>query len=681
MNDRSAADLSSKGDGRFLEALIGPVPVLFAPDVDPLTWFRNADPWTRCTITGCEGAVVPETAVCLLHASPTVRADHIAEWHKAPERSLDLRGSVVGPALFADLFDSVAGRHVQLQLDFATVAGGEFEALSFGPGTSFVGAVFEDKMLFSDTRFANDVGFTGATFRESVVFSGCTFGNASSLNQVSFHQASAFRHCEFGHEASFANSVFHDWVAFSRCRFGDEALFRDARFLGSAYFNSAELGDGASFSRAHFSADAYFDAARFKADADLADITFAGAAVFTGTEFGAGASFGGTEFSETANLNGAVFGPDADFEGMLLHEGALLLDVRMGEMAAVGPIINVHPRYPVRLDRSTFATGSAIDVATKRLSCREVSLAPGTLLRIRWAEVDATGADLQAVTVAELQAEMVPLSPLPEWTRMLDPRPRVVSLTRANTAQTTLMDVDLRACRFAGVRNLDGIRLEGSTFFAPPPQRKGLLRWSQRETLAEEHEWRAGKYVGGGWHTPATRTAPLALYGPINYFGEKKYLPPEKISPRRLAALYRSLRKAREDAKDEPGAADFYYGEMEMRRHDQTRPRVERFILFFYWAMSGYGLRASRALLALAAIIGLSSALVVGFGLAPTQPGTSAAALDWIDVVWVSLEAATFRSPSSGLNEVGNRILIVVRFLGPVLLALAVLSVRGRAKR
>jgi hypothetical protein len=32
-----------------------------------------------------------------------------------------------------------------------------------------------------------------------------------------------------------------------------------------------------------------------------------------------------------------------------------------------------------------------------------------------------------------------------------------------------------------------------------------------------------------------------------------------------IAGLYRALRKGREDARDEPGAADFYYGEMEMR--------------------------------------------------------------------------------------------------------------------
>ena len=38
------------------------------------------------------------------------------------------------------------------------------------------------------------------------------------------------------------------------------------------------------------------------------------------------------------------------------------------------------------------------------------------------------------------------------------------------------------------------------------------------------------------------------------------------LEPGQIAGLYRALRKGHEDAKDEPGAADFYYGEMEMRR-------------------------------------------------------------------------------------------------------------------
>lgn len=60
--------------------------------------------------------------------------------------------------------------------------------------------------------------------------------------------------------------------------------------------------------------------------------------------------------------------------------------------------------------------------------------------------------------------------------------------------------------------------------------------------------------------------------------------------------MYRQLRKAREDSKDEPGAADFYYGEMEMRRRQLRYRRAERWLLQAYWSLSGYGLRAARAL-------------------------------------------------------------------------------------
>lgn len=65
--------------------------------------------------------------------------------------------------------------------------------------------------------------------------------------------------------------------------------------------------------------------------------------------------------------------------------------------------------------------------------------------------------------------------------------------------------------------------------------------------------------------------------------------------PRSIGSIYRALRRRPEDSKDEPGAADFYSGGMEMRR----AARPERIILWLYRLVSGYGLRASRALGAL----------------------------------------------------------------------------------
>jgi hypothetical protein len=87
------------------------------------------------------------------------------------------------------------------------------------------------------------------------------------------------------------------------------------------------------------------------------------------------------------------------------------------------------------------------------------------------------------------------------------------------------------------------------------------------------------------------------------------------VNPERLAVLYRSLRKAFEDAKNEAGAGDFYYGEMEARRHAPSSGRLERAVLTVYWMISGYGQRASRALGGLVVLIGLLFVLLTQFGL------------------------------------------------------------------
>jgi hypothetical protein len=107
---------------------------------------------------------------------------------------------------------------------------------------------------------------------------------------------------------------------------------------------------------------------------------------------------------------------------------------------------------------------------------------------------------------------------------------------------------------------------------------------------------------------------------------------------------------SREHAKDEPGATDFYYGETEMRRHargqadsseGEARGRVDRGGLAAYWLVSGYGLRAWRALAWLAGMtVAFAFAFhVVGF-IVPPQPAT----------FWTSLlihSAPPFPSPTA----------------------------------
>lgn len=192
--------------------------------------------------------------------------------------------------------------------------------------------------------------------------------------------------------------------------------------------------------------------------------------------------------------------------------------------------------------------------------------------------------------------------------------------------------------------------------------------------------------------------------------------------PAAIAGTYRSLRKALEDSKDEPGAADFYYGEMEMRRLAAPIESSERWLLTLYWAASGYGLRASRAVMALLAVVVIaggifsSSAVVdkppvqtsaaVSAGPsasgheqsklpAPQTPSTSpssAAARPLIDpnnAMWpwlfASQEAVALFRPAGTVGVtligVGPYVALTLRILGPILLALAVLAIRNRTKR
>jgi len=279
--------------------------------------------------------------------------------------------------------------------------------------------------------------------------------------------------------------------------------------------------------------------------------------------------------------------------------------------------------------------------------------------------VDLSEADCSAPTVlappsgADLEGLAVPT----EWGA--DTRPRLESLRGADVAGLACNDVDLTGCRFAGAHHLDALRMDGATGFAGPPRPRRWppsrwRRWSSRGVLAEERQWRATRPRWHGWQPPS----PL-----------EPGKPDEPVSPARVAGLYRALRKAREDAKDEPGAADFYYGEMEMRRHDPDRPRAERWILHAYWALAGYGLRASRAFTALAVVVAAGAIVLWTVGLGPALAGQPPAEpLSFADMVLYTIATASPVGASPlgrTLTSTGEAIRIALRFTGPVLLGFA----------
>jgi hypothetical protein len=265
-------------------------------------------------------------------------------------------------------------------------------------------------------------------------------------------------------------------------------------------------------------------------------------------------------------------------------------------------------------------------------------------------------------------------------------------LRGVDVAGLTLSELDLTACLFQGAHHLDQLRIEGARPFADTPGAWRLYlgrwratvwrRWLRRQTLAEEHHWRSAptspsasdnwlRLIRPAWHGPARQTPPWVV--------ERTGQQVQQLTPDRLAVLYRALRKAQEDNKNEPGAADFYYGEMEMRRLDQHTPFAERLILWLYWLVSGYGLRGLRALIGLVAVVvGLAGLLqAIGFnGGDPRFRDT---------LIYAAQSTLSITSGNKTLIEhvswAGEVMRIVLRLVGPLLLGLALLSVRNRVKR
>ena len=375
-------------------------------------------------------------------------------------------------------------------------------------------------------------------------------------------------------------------------------------------------------------------------------------------------------------------------------------------------------RKSLVLDEAVFHERAQIEVSAAAVCCHHARFLAGVQLRIRWAQVVLDDADLAGPSIltgvppfpnldeSRWAHALERLLPEPHFKPELRARPRLLSLRRADVAGLTVASVDLRACWFVGAHHLDRLRIgeEASLGYSPRS-----WRWTTRLAIAEERYWRVHPH-GDGTTLPddyATNAVDgrsgaagrnyddydIDWCGPANR--PPAWLAMEPPSPLQIAVVYRALRKGREDSRDEPGAADFYYGEMEMRRHDkraqakrERRARhyghwaaatTERAVLWLYWLTSGYGLRAWRAMAALAVVIGLVG---IGFSRVGFHHSHPSQVASWLYAVQaaVSLEGKA-RQLSGQLTLPGELLRVGLRLTGPVLLGLAVLSIRGRVKR
>jgi hypothetical protein len=101
-------------------------------------------------------------------------------------------------------------------------------------------------------------------------------------------------------------------------------------------------------------------------------------------------------------------------------------------------------------------------------------------------------------------------------------------------------------------------------------------------------------------------------------------------------------------------------------------------LLLAYWLVSGYGLRGLRALVSLGVLMIALSVLFQDFGFKDTNPSL------WTSIVYTTQTMFSIQTTNPSLQMLyasGGAFRIILRISGPVLLGLALLSIRNRVKR
>ncbi|MEU6339305.1 pentapeptide repeat-containing protein [Streptomyces cellulosae] len=684
---------------------------------------------------GCPGIQAPPFTACLAHLTAPQQNQHLATLE--PGSDCDYRGTSFTNDLLTQLKNCLAEtgpsgvcRYRFGVANFSHTSFDEDADLShseFGAGSSFEGARFGRRTNFHETSFSGEAIFAKALFGpaisfEAAIFDGeahfdeAEFDDAAQFHNASFSRGAVFRATKFGEAAWFEEATFRGraWftgatfendATFARSTFGDKAFFFEAKFGDQCSFERATFGNEPTFSEVIFGKAATFEGATFGNKATFIQATFGDDTTFEGATFGNEANFGDAMFGASFYLDKAVFGDkasfhDATFEGALHLAGTVFLGdisfmaARMAGADFIGPILS---KGAIDLGQAIFEVPVTIYAAARRVDCWRTRWRQTASLGLRYAEIDLTESVCEfPLTVAASPTQfLVDLSTPFDETPLLsglapgaperEPTVYVDSISGIDATYLVLNGVDMSECLINGAIHLDQMRLTGDYRLATSPNG---LRYTKRDVLAEEQHWRARNGYHG-WTSPA------------GWDGDP-------LTPATIAPLYRQLRKGMEDSKDEPGAADFYYGEMEMRRKDRTRPLGERTLLNLYWALSGHGLRATRALAWFALTVAATLFIMTGWGIAKTDPkpettrqvvnGKVVYVTDNPDPVnptdgqrftskrfekslRVVINSVVFRSSGQNLTTTGTYVEMVSRLTEPILLGFAALAIRGRVKR
>jgi uncharacterized protein YjbI with pentapeptide repeats len=431
--------------------------------------------------------------------------------------------------------------------------------------------------------------------------------------------------------------------------------------------------------KVHFSArHGFFDGgsincngSTFYEDVDLSFLTV------DRTSFG----FEGCTFERAVNLDGftgAIHLNKSNFRGnitcrnskaFLIMNGSEFhgaLDLTQSELVGLhGERLVVHSTLQLGkcaiphlyLPRSTFNSRVHIDVLSTSIDLTGAVMKEGGLLLLEKAQVRldqlSLGGPLRVSGKANSREQ----------------QPEILGLLNADAGKMSLSRVNLTRCSFVGAHGLGAIDIESTVTFARAPYWAG-----GRKFIADEYALRsgAGKLLKSRWKLDGVHVG-VELPKPVRGSEPPILLTP--LVPAQVESLYRELRRSLETKSDMSSAADFYFGEMEMRRRGSSGSFLERVLVWCYWGLSGYGLRPGRALLAWFLLIAAGTFGLIAFQLPPSQATVSETLL-----IAVRASIPGFASPTN-LSPMGQWIETGIRVFGTMLIALFLLAARSTVMR
>ncbi|MEU0519514.1 pentapeptide repeat-containing protein [Streptosporangium sp. NPDC006007] len=353
---------------------------------------------------------------------------------------------------------------------------------------------------------------------------------------AAFPEEARFGDVVFTGDVSFDQAGFRRLASFVGARFAGNVSFREVRFARELSLHGITVAGHAAFDRMSVGRDALFSAARFGRTASFEGADLHDFATFDGTRFDGDATFRGCRFGRAVSLRKVEFGRLAGFEAARFWAGGCLAPTAVGR----------------RLSLTGAWAGNGLDLIARDcpVDLRRMRVTGRLAVRLDGADADLEGATLRGPATVDGRGTS-----------------RVSSLREVEAEALELRNVDLRTCRFTGIRTPERLRLTRCAFATTPRGVRFALRWpplrwwTRRRTLADEHAWR-------GWSRSEA----------------------EPPTAHRLAVLYSRLRTG---VDDKDTAADFAFGAMEMRR--VTSRSSGRWLLSLHWILSGYGLRMGRA--------------------------------------------------------------------------------------